>query len=465
MKPRANDPSTRGGRAPRIHFGYFVILAMVLGNFLPISMGLSCAGIFYPPLSEALGVDKGVLGYYSTVLWTSALVVLPFTGKLMNGGSARTCLTLGSCLTTAAFLLLWNLHYLWQFYVAAALVGASVTIFVFLAPSTLANRWFAKRAGFWLGVIMAFTGIGGVVWSTVGGMLIEQIGWSSTYLVFAVLSACTIPTSFLLTASYPADKGLQPWGAEEAEPEAGESPGTTAATAPNAGQSPAAATSGPVKHAAPDGVSAAQALRMPAFALICLICFGINMGMQTYFLMPSYASTLQVVALVPLLGSFASSATMAGQTVGKLALGAVGGRWPFKSFMAALAMGMIAVVGLGLFAESAAVFVGSALLFGAFYALTNVMMPLYTRRFFGDRDYATIYSRVSMVASISNAAGAFIWGTLVSVTGNFLFMYVGAFAIMVGTALCVVLLYREGRKKGSFKGPHQGDEVTEVLTR
>lgn len=156
-------------KSPRIHFGYCVILAMVLGNFIPISMGLSCAGIFYPPLSEALGVDKGVLGYYSTVLWISALVVLPFTGKLMNRGSARICLTLGSVLTTAAFVLLWNLHYLWQFYVAAALVGASVTIFIFLAPSTLANRWFARRAGFWLGVIMAFTGIGGVVWSTVGG--------------------------------------------------------------------------------------------------------------------------------------------------------------------------------------------------------------------------------------------------------------------------------------------------------
>ena len=430
-------------KSPRIHFGYCVILAMVLGNFIPISMGLSCAGIFYPPLSEALGVDKGVLGYYSTVLWISALVVLPFTGKLMNRGSARICLTLGSVLTTAAFVLLWNLHYLWQFYVAAALVGASVTIFIFLAPSTLANRWFARRAGFWLGVIMAFTGIGGVVWSTVGGMLIQQIGWSSTYLVFAALSACTIPTSFFLTASYPAEKGLLLWGAEQGQEQG------AAASSRSAASSPAKAASSPktaqAKAPALSGVSVGEAMRMPAFFLICLICFGINMGMQIYFLTPSYASTLQVTAMVPLLGSFASSATMAGQTVGKLALGAVGDRYPFKSFLLALCLGMVSVSMLGLCAESAFAFVSASLLFGAFYALTNVMMPLYTRRFFGDRDYAAIYSRVSMVASISNAAGAFIWGTLVSVTGNFLFMYVAAFVIMVGTAACVLMLRSHDR--------------------
>lgn len=435
---KAVDSQAQSAKKPRIHFGYCVILAMVLGNFIPISMGLSCAGIFYPPLSEALGVDKGVLGYYSTVLWISALVVLPFTGKLMNRGSAKACLTLGSCLATAAFVLLWNLHYLWQFYLAAALVGASVTMFVFLAPSTLANRWFAKRAGFWLGVIMAFTGIGGVVWSTVGGMLIQHIGWANTYLVFAVLSACTIPTSFFLTASYPEELGLLPWGAAEAA-DSGEADESAGAVGVGKGieVTPEAAPAA--------GVSAAQALRMPAFFLICAICFGINMGMQIYFLTPSYASTLQVTSVVPLLGSFASSATMAGQTVGKLALGAVGDRYPFKSFLLALGMGMISVSMLGLCAESAWAFVLASLLFGAFYALTNVMMPLYTRRFFGDRDYAAIYSRVSMVASISNAAGAFIWGTLVSVTGNFVFMYVAAFVIMVGTAACVLALRRRDR--------------------
>jgi len=53
----------------KIHFGYFVVVAMVLTSFIPLSLGLSCAGIFYPALSDYLGVERGMLSYYTSVLW------------------------------------------------------------------------------------------------------------------------------------------------------------------------------------------------------------------------------------------------------------------------------------------------------------------------------------------------------------------------------------------------------------
>ena len=65
----------------KIHFGYLVVVAMVLTCFIPLSLGLSCAGIFYPALSEHLGVEKGMLSYYTSVLWIAALVTLPFLGR------------------------------------------------------------------------------------------------------------------------------------------------------------------------------------------------------------------------------------------------------------------------------------------------------------------------------------------------------------------------------------------------
>ena len=52
----------------KVHFGYFVVAAMVLTSFIPLSLGLSCVGIFYPALSEHLGVEKGMLSYYTSVL-------------------------------------------------------------------------------------------------------------------------------------------------------------------------------------------------------------------------------------------------------------------------------------------------------------------------------------------------------------------------------------------------------------
>ena len=65
----------------KVHFGYFVVAAMVLTSFIPLSLGLSCVGIFHPALSDYLDVERGMLSYYTSVLWVAALVTLSFLAK------------------------------------------------------------------------------------------------------------------------------------------------------------------------------------------------------------------------------------------------------------------------------------------------------------------------------------------------------------------------------------------------
>lgn len=410
--------SAPAGRRSGLHFGYFVVIALVLTCFMPLSMCLSCAGIFYPALSDALGVEKGMLSYFTSVLWAAALVTLPIMGRLMNDRDARVCLSGAVALIVAALVWLSFTRALWMFYVAAAAMGVSAGMLLFLAPSTLINRWFAKRAGFLLGIVMAFTGIGGVVWSAVGGVLIASIGWSGTYLVFAALSACTLPATIFMIASRPADKGLVPCGWEQEDGDGDAVPREV------------------------QGVPAKQAFRSRAFVLVCAACFCLNIGMYVYFMIPSYATTLQVGVAIPLLGATASSVAMAGQTASKLVLGAVGEKHPQGSTVAALSCG---IAGLGLFAllgESSFAFYTAALLFGVYYGITNVMMPIFTRACFGDADYAQIYSRVSMVAAVSNTLTAFIWGTIIDVTHSYLPMFVGVAILMLLTMCFVVAIGR-----------------------
>ena len=414
------------GKKPggKLHFGYLVVTALVLTSFMPLSLGLSCAGIFYPAVSEHLGVERGMLSYYTSVLWIAALVTLPFLGKLLNNRDARLCTTGAVAIIVAAFVWLSFTQALWMFYAAAAAMGVGVAMLLFLAPSTLINRWFAKRAGALLGVVMAFTGIGGVVWSTVGGILIQQIGWSATYLVFAVLSALIIPVTLFMVASHPADKGLQPVGLD-------------------AGQAEAAPASGGELA----GVPASEAFKMPVFYLICAMCFFLNIGMYVYFMIPSYATTLEIGIALPLLGATASSVAMAGQTISKLALGAVGEKHPQTATIVALALGIAGVAAFAVLFESTVAFYAAALFFGAYYGITNVMMPIFTRKSFGDRDYAQIYSRVSMVASISNAAAAFIWGTVIDATHSYMPMFIGVIVLMALTIVTVVAIGRMQTKR------------------
>lgn len=415
----------------KVFFGYFVVAALVLTSFIPLSLGLSCAGIFYPAVSADLGIGTGLLGYYTSILWLAAMVALPAMGRLLGTRDARVCVGGAVVVMAAAFVWLSFTHSLWQFYVGAAAMGFGVGMLLFLAPSTLINRWFFKRSGVLLGVVMAFTGVGGVVWSSVGGMLIQSIGWSATYLAFAVLSLATLPAVLFMVTSRPEDKGLVPFGA------------TSDSAWVKSGSAVVAGASAPA-----EGVPASRAFRMPVFFLIVAMCFMLNFGMYVYFMIPSYMNTLELAAAMPLLGATASSVAMAGQTASKLVLGYVGDTRPYASTVLTLALGILGVVLLLVGGASAAVLYLAVFVYGCFYGITNVMTPIITRRAFGDAEYPAIYSRVSMAASVGSVVSGFIWGASIEATGGYTLMFVGVIAVMALTVVAVLAIGRLGAKQG-----------------
>lgn len=426
-----------GGK--KLFFGYFVVAALVITSFIPLSLGLSCAGIFYPAVSEDLGIGTGLLGYYTSILWLAAMVALPAMGRLLSTRDARLCVGGAVVVIAVAFVWLSFTQSLWQFYVGAAAMGIGVGMLLFLAPSTLINRWFAKRAGVLLGVVMAFTGVGGVVWSSVGGMLIQSIGWSAAYLSFAVLSIVTLPAALFMVSSRPEDKGLAPFGADEAacRAEGSADDGAASGTAAQGAASGAAGVSA--------GIPASQAFEMPVFFLILAMCFMLNFGMYVYFMIPSYMNTLELSIAMPLLGATASSVAMAGQTVSKLVLGYVGDARPYASTVFTLGLGVVGVVLLFVGGASAAMLYVAVFVYGCFYGITNVMTPIITRRAFGDADYPTIYSRVSMAASIGSVVSGFIWGASIEATGGYTLMFAGVIVVMALTAVAVVAIGRLSR--------------------
>ena len=92
------------------------------------------------------------------------------------------------------------------------------------------------------------------------------------------------------------------------------------------------------------GIASREAFRMPVFYLICAMCFFLNIGMYVYFMIPSYATTLDIGAAMPLLGATASSVAMAGQTISKLMLGAVGEKHPQAATIGVIALMALTIV-------------------------------------------------------------------------------------------------------------------------
>lgn len=428
--------------------GRGVAVALCLAAFGPLSLGLSCAGIFYPSLAADIGVSTGLLGWYTPAMWIASLVALPLLGRLLMRLGARVCMTAAAVAVALDFVALSFTGGLAWFVACGLVMGASVAMLLFLAPSTLVNLWFPKRAGALLGVVMACAGVGGAVWCAVGGLCIEAWGWQAAYRLFCVLSLVlgAVPSALLVRGAPPAE---EPARAEAQAQTRRDAPvrHAVARLSPEVAARVAAArerlagkrgsgSAGEFARPLPTetGVSVGSASASGLLLLIADIAFILNFGMFLYFLIPSFATSLPAASAFPLLGALASSAAMAGQTASKIVLGFVGDRAPAAGTVAGIAAGLAGMAALWFCAGEAALVLAGAFLFGAFCGVANVMMPLFTRLGFGMRDYPRIYAKVSMAASLGAIVSGVLWSAALGVTDSYAELFVG-----IATLLCIAL--------------------------
>jgi predicted MFS family arabinose efflux permease len=84
--------------------------------------------------------------------------------------------------------------------------------------ATVAQRWFVARRGLVVGVLTAGSATGQLVFLPVTAQLAEAHGWRMASLVIAGAAFAVVPLVVLLMRDRPADLGVLPYGATEAEP-------------------------------------------------------------------------------------------------------------------------------------------------------------------------------------------------------------------------------------------------------
>ena len=245
-----------------------VVLTGIMITFGCSALCFSTWGLFQPVVAEGLGVEITAFAMYVTVMYLTMTVASPFAGKLIQSMDIRIILTISACLVGGAFILMSFSYNIIMFYVAAVLLGLGEISILWLAIPQLINRWFAERAGFFIGLCMAFTGIGGAVWSAVftalrsGGM-----DYHTIYLIWGIIALVTsIPFTLFCIRSHPSDVGLAPYGAK----------------AVAAGAEPAK----------PTGISAGAAMKMPVFYALCLFAGIINVAVLIVQQFPTYTKSL-----------------------------------------------------------------------------------------------------------------------------------------------------------------------------
>lgn len=346
-----------------------------------IGLVMSCAGIFYNPVSTELGVSVGNFGLYMTFVYALSFLMLSVAGKLLDKYSARWLLTGSAAVVGVLYISMSQFSSVWHFYIAGAVIGIALSFLLYLSYPVLINRWFNARVGFFIGICSAASGIGGVLFNPFGGYLIEGYGWRTTYLIFGgiILLLVTLLLGLLLR-DHPSQMGLKPFG-EKAD------------------ESAAAAT----------GMDYAVAVKTPVFYALMVFAFLMISVSTLNLFLPSYITSVgysvEQSALV-------ASAIMLGVTIGKVALGYINDR---SSLTGALVSTGLGILGLGLLMmgqAGMALMVVGGFLFGWAYAGVTVETALIVRTVFGAKDYSQIFSNISIALALGGAIMAGGWGYL-----------------------------------------------------
>ena len=400
---------------PKFHYAYLIVLSCIVIMCLPCALALSCAGIFFTPVSEYFGVPRASFTLYFSILNIFMMISLPIAGNHLSRMDARKVLSGGTILTGLGLIGMSQGNSMPWFYVMGAIMGFGLAPLIYLSVPSLINAWCAKRVGFFVGLCMAFTGIGGVIFNPVGTALIQggPEGWRTAYLVFGLIALVgTLPLTLFVVRSKPADKGLLPYGAEEAAQET------------------------PDAQAPVEGVSAAVAMRTPAFFAIAIFCGIITLNQTIYQFLASYATSFEAtLPQIAAASGIVASAAMAGQAIGKVVLGIINDRSVRLGIVFGLACGAVGVALMWLMPSPLPLLLAGAFLFGVVYAMTTVETPLLVRSVFGSADYTNIYSRISMVGSLMSAVAAVFWSFVIDSPGGFPLMFILGYACM---GICLV---------------------------
>ena len=375
-----------------------VVLTGIMITFGCSALCFSTWGLFQPVVAEGLGVEVTAFAMYVTVMYLTMTIASPFAGKLLQTMDIRILLSASAALVGCAFLLMSFSNTIVLFYVAAVMLGLGEITILWLAIPTLINRWFVERAGFFIGLCMAFTGIGGAIWSAVFTALTASgVDFHTIYLIWGVIALVTsLPFTLFCVRNSPEDCGL----------------------------------------------AAGFVMKTPMFYAICVFAGLINIAILIAMQFPTYTKSLTDVAFdVAVVGGVMTSVMMVGQAIFKVVLGAAADKNAKGALIFAFAAGVAGILlcWFGTFSEYV-MYVG-AFIFGGCYATAVVLVPVICRQSFGTREYSVIYSRVSTVFNLIAAFAAMIWAWLGSSFG-FTVEFIVALAMLVVILLLGLYIFK-----------------------
>lgn len=385
--------------------GWAVLLASFLGIGVSlVSLLYYSAGIWIKPWQEAFNWTRTEIGFGQTLMTLTLVLTAPFAGKIIDRFGLKKISTLSLFLYALSIFAISRMNgELWVYYVLMVILTVTGIAATPLAFTQGVNAWFDKNRGLALGLSLTSTGVAAFFIPKYLTPYVAENGWRAGYFVLFVIVMIVLPIVWLLIKDHPPEA--------EGRTEEGKK--------------------------VLQGLSFKEARQTRTFWSIAAIFLLVSIAVLG--LIPSFIPLLQDAGLSPKEAGGYAAIMGASVILGRLLTGFLIDRL-FAPYVTATVFTFVALgcLALGLggiqYALVAAIALGFAI--GAEVDLIGY----FTARYFGLKNYGTIYgfqySVFSLGAGISPLLAGYIWDT----QGNYnLALIGGAILLMIAVGITLTL--------------------------
>ena len=347
-------------------------------TMMAMAVTTSTLSFFLEPVCDQLDVGRGSVSLIFSLMTISGALSNPLLGQFAGRRGVRWLLVAGGIWGCGSLLLFSMAEQLWMIYLAGFLLGLFGTNSIGLCGNVIVQSTYDHRqASSVLGVVMAGSGVGGMIFNLIIPAVLAASGWQRAMRALALCWLTVLLLSALLLGR--------------------ETPMEQRSHAPGLGL----------------GMTRKQALKSVKFYLLALVIVVINAACGVQQQQPSMLGTYGC--------SGGTVSLMLSVQTGVLALGKIGQGLLYGH----LGIRRGGYIMLGIFAAAFLVLLIPAMAWPGLMVMAlglgvnTTLMPLVARQIFGTREYASIWGLLVTLGSLGTIVANPLWGGTFDLAGSY----------------------------------------------
>ena len=379
------------------------------------SIGLctNAIGVFYTPVSKSLHVLKGTFAMHATLSTLITALTSLKMSKLIRKYNYKKILLIGVLLSSVSTWMMSYSRSVYLFYILGILRGIGVGIGGMVPITVIITNWFDEKHGLATGLALSFSGLAGAIFSPLLSSWITCYGLQMTYRLMAIcIFILVFPVLIVPWKINPQEENLLPYGYQERK----------------------------------DTIKIQdKKISLITISFLCMCLFTLLHTSITGI--SQYLSGIALsIHLSATSGAILMSLTMIGNISTKLLIGFLSDLLnPIKAVIIMILTNCLSLLLLFLgviHQEIMLLYIGS-FMFGSIYSVGAVGIPMLTRYFFGNENYARTYSFIGFLTNVGSASSLTLIGYLYDFTQSYQMVFIIALCFhLINLILLVVICLR-----------------------